>query len=268
VPTLALLGTTAILALPADNGTWMVGVVTSAKDKALYKLTDLDAWTRVVAATPSIAPFLDGEPISPLETMMAIPDRYRRFVVDGVPVATGVIAIADAWAATNPMRGRGITMGFMQAQIVVNHVDAAATDPAAFAHAVDAEVEAEVAPHYHGTVELDRQMREAVEREVNGEEPPKPDADDPIAAMQARFFSMIPFDADVWRGFAKIVNLIDQPMNVVATDPVLSKVLAYEGEVIDNPMAAEGPSRAELLDIAASAKSTEGPLHRWDDLVG
>ena len=262
VPTLAVLGSTALLALPADNDTWMVGVVTSGRDKALYGLTDVHAWEQVLAATPSIAPFLDGTPITEVETMMAIPDRYRRFVVEGQPVATGITAVADAWAATNPMRGRGITMGFMHAQCVSNNLTVL-DDPAAFAHAVDTVTEAELAPHYHATVAIDRDLRDAFEREIDGTPSTPPDPDDPIAAMQAKFFSLIPFDADAFRGFIKIVNLLDIPMNVVANDPVLSKVLAYDGPII-NPMEADGPSRQRLVDIAATGKSVAGPVQRWD----
>jgi 2-polyprenyl-6-methoxyphenol hydroxylase-like FAD-dependent oxidoreductase len=262
VPALAILGSVAVLELPADNDTWMVGVVTSARDKALYKLTDIDAWSQVIAATPSHAPYLDGEPITDLETMMAIPDRYRRFVVDGQPVATGIAPIADAWAATNPLRGRGISMGFAQSQIVINNLTAL-DDPAAFARAIDEQVEAEVSPHYHGTVQLDREMREAFEREVDGEPPAPPNPDDPIAAMAAKFFSLVGTDADVFRGFMKIINLIDLPMNVVASEPILSKVLAYDGE-ITSPLAGEGPLRQQLVDIAAGAKSVAGPIRRWD----
>ena len=64
--------------------------------------------------------------------MVAIPDRYRRFVVEGQPVATGIAAIADACAATNPMRGRGVSMGFMHAECLIvpwSHLD----DPVEFA---------------------------------------------------------------------------------------------------------------------------------------
>jgi 2-polyprenyl-6-methoxyphenol hydroxylase-like FAD-dependent oxidoreductase len=266
LPTLALLGTVAILALPADNDTWMLGVVTAAKDKALYALTDEHAWSSVIAATPAIAPFLEGDAITEIETMMAIPDRYRRFVVDGQPVATGITAIADAWAATNPMRGRGVSMGFLQAQLMIDQLDKL-DDPTAFAHAVDAVTEAEAAPHYHGTVELDRTMRDAFEREVQGLPAPPPAAtDDPGAAIQAAFFSMVPFDPDAWRAFIKIVNLLELPMNAVATEPLFSKVLAYDGEIM-NPMEGEGPSRDELLAIAASAKSVAGNVTRWDDLA-
>jgi 2-polyprenyl-6-methoxyphenol hydroxylase-like FAD-dependent oxidoreductase len=265
IPTIQVLGSVALIELPADNDTWMIGVITSATDKALYKLTDLNAWNAVVAGTPAFAPYLDGEPISELETMAAIPDRHRRFIVDDAPVSTGITAIADAVAATNPMRGRGASMGMLHAQAVVNQLDAL-DDPAEFARRVDEVTESDLIPHYHATVEMDRDMRNAFDRDVKGEEPPPgPDPDDPIAAMQAKFFSLMPFDADVWRGFMKIVNILDHPINVVANDPVLSKVLAYDGPIF-NPMEGQGPSRQELVDIATNAKSVAAQLLRWDDL--
>ena len=44
-----------------------------------------------------------------------IEDRHRGFVVDGDPVATGVVAVGDAWACTNPSLGRGATIGLLHA---------------------------------------------------------------------------------------------------------------------------------------------------------
>ena len=264
-PMLAALGSVAVIALPADNETWMVGVITSAKDKQLYTLTDEAVWERVVAATPMVAPYLDGEPITPIETMMAIPDRYRRFVVDGQPVATGITAIGDAWAATNPMRGRGVSMGFMQAKIVIDNLGLL-DDPVAFANAVDAATEAEVTPYYRDTVQLDREMRDAFDREVRGEPAPATDPNDPIAAMQSKFFGLAITDPDAWRGLMKIVHILDHPMNVVATEPILSKVMAFDGDIANPFNAAEGPTRDELVAMAASAKSAAGPVIRWDEL--
>ena len=265
-PMLAMLGSVAIIALPADNDTWMIGVITSAKDKVLYALTDEAAWHEVVVRTEMVAPYLDGNPITPIETMMAIPDRYRRFVVDGKPVATGIAPIGDAWAATNPMRGRGISMGYMQTMVVIDNL-ALLHDPTAFALAVDAQTEAEVAPYYHATVQLDREMRDSFEREVEGKPHPEADPDDAMAAMQAKFFGLASVDADAWRGFMKIVHMLDEPMNVVATEPIFSKVLAYEGDANNPFLAADGPSREELVAIATSAKSEAGPTLRFDELL-
>jgi hypothetical protein len=73
-------------------------------------------------------------------------DRYRRFVVDGVPVATGIVSVGDSWACTNPSLGRGIAMGLMHAlgtmEVVGQHLD----NPLALALAQDSMTETRVTP--------------------------------------------------------------------------------------------------------------------------
>ena len=50
--------------------------------------------------------WLDGTPIEDgVQVMARLEDRYRGFVVDGMPVATGVVAVADSWACSNPAKG-------------------------------------------------------------------------------------------------------------------------------------------------------------------
>ena len=65
----------------------------------------------------------------------------------------------------------------------------------------------------------------------------------------------MPRDADVYRGLVKIMSLLDQAMNVVASEPILSKVLAYEGDAgeASDPFAADGPSRQGLVDLVHGA---------------
>ena len=105
-------GSVSVLTLPADNGTWGVGVITSAGDKAMRELRHVDRWTALVRSLPLAAHWLDGEPLEDRIVVMAkIEDRHRDFTVDGVPVATGVVAVADSWACTNPSLGRGASIG-------------------------------------------------------------------------------------------------------------------------------------------------------------
>jgi 2-polyprenyl-6-methoxyphenol hydroxylase-like FAD-dependent oxidoreductase len=101
--------------LPADNGTWGVGVVASSKDAAMRSLMEVDCWENVVRAFPMVAHWIDAEPITDITLMAKIEDRQRTYVVDGAPVATGVVPLADAWACTNPSVGRGISIGMVHA---------------------------------------------------------------------------------------------------------------------------------------------------------
>ena len=115
-PPVAEIGTISLLTIPGDNGTWSVTVWAASADTALRGLKDADRFTAVVKACPCNAGWLRGEPITGVLTMAGVLDRYRRFVVDGRPVATGVVAVGDAWACTNPSAGRGITVGLIHAQ--------------------------------------------------------------------------------------------------------------------------------------------------------
>src|SRR4051794_21021376 len=60
-----------LLTLPADNGTWGLGVITSAKDSTLRALRDADVWTTAVKSYPLVAHWLDGEPLDDQIMVMA-----------------------------------------------------------------------------------------------------------------------------------------------------------------------------------------------------
>jgi hypothetical protein len=56
-------------------------------------------------------------------------------------------------------------------------------------------------------------------------------------------------------------------MNAVAAEPLFSKVLDYDGDTDGGFFSSEGPSRQEIVDIAAAAKSNDAKLSRWDQLA-
>ena len=70
---------------------------------------------RVVRAMPNHAHWVDGVPQGDSFSMASTANTTRHFVVDGVPCATGVVPLGDAWGFTNPSIGRGITLGLMHA---------------------------------------------------------------------------------------------------------------------------------------------------------
>ena len=139
-----------------DRRTFSVTLATPVADDELRRLFsdpvvfDLAARELVVAA-----PWLDGraEPITPKVHMMAgLLNRWRDYVSDGAPVATGFLAVGDALLCTNPLYGRGCSTGFWAAHLMVEAVEAHGDDPLALALAYDAATRQQLLP----LVSLDR----------------------------------------------------------------------------------------------------------------
>ena len=106
-PPVAEIGTISLLTIPGDNGTWSVTVWAASADTALRGLKDPDRFTAVVKACPLQAGWVRGEPITDVLTMAGVLDRYRRFVVDGQPVATGVVAVGRRVGVHQPVGRAG-----------------------------------------------------------------------------------------------------------------------------------------------------------------
>ena len=155
-PTLAPIGTVTLLTLQSDNGTWSLTVFTASDDKALRAVRDPAIFTKVIQACPLYAHWLDGEPIGEIEVMAGILDKYRRLVVDDRPVATGVVAVGDAWACTNPSAGRGISVGTVHAQTLRNVVREGIDDADDLVRRFDHATERDVTPFYRNQIAMDR----------------------------------------------------------------------------------------------------------------
>ena len=214
---------------------------------ALKKLRDLDRWTALLAACPLHAHLLDGTPLTDLVSLGGILDRRRRFVVDGAPVVTGLLAVGDAWACTNPSLGRGITMGLMHAagtrEVVRRHLD----DPGALARAHDEMTERRLTPWYRNTVELDRMRGARLVAAAEGRALPEPS--DPPARIRTALPIASQFDADLFRAFIEMTSLLALPSEVLGRPGLVDRILEVVGR--RPPPAPPGPSRAETLRILA-----------------
>lgn len=234
------------LTLPADNGTWGVGLTTSARDARLRKLSDPATWTRVVGSYPLVAHWVDAEPIDDgPATMAKIEDRRRRLVVDGVPVATGLVAVGDSWACTNPSLGRGASIGLMHVQALRDHLSGAPLDDrAGFVRSWDETTEAVVGPWYRCTLEYDRHRLAEMDAQAGGRayRPSDPGWARAKSLEKAAFL-----DPELLRAFARVMTVQETPEAVLAQPGVLSAVTEM-GAGWENDEA-PGPSRDELVSI-------------------
>ncbi len=241
-PLLMPYGTVSVLTLPADNGTWGVGFITSADDKELRRVKDVDVWTRVMKSFPLVAHWLDGEPIDEQVSVMAkIEDRHRSFVVDGAPVATGVLAVADSWACTNPSVGRGMAIGTIHALELRDLLHDAPNDPVALARAWHEASQREAEGWYRGTLAFDEGRLAEINALLEGREAEPHEA----YAMASALSSAAMKDPDLMREMFKILGVIELPERVFAQPGIADRVRELGGGWRDERL--PGPSRDELV---------------------
>jgi 2-polyprenyl-6-methoxyphenol hydroxylase-like FAD-dependent oxidoreductase len=246
MPVNAAHGSVSLLALPADRGTAGVGIITCSDDAPLRRLREREPWRRVLGALPGGAPLLDCEQISPLVAMAGIEDRWRRLVVDGSPVAVGVVAVADSLAATNPTLGRGISLGLRHAVALRDRLRAdGVEDPVALATAFDADTEATLTPWYRSTIWWDRH-RLAEVRRATGVEVDEPD--DPLWTAWVRFLAVFGQDLALLDTFLDTIRLSRRPEEIAADPAVLARLAELGADAAPDA----GPDRAELLRLVAA----------------
>ncbi len=241
-----------------DNRTFSVTLATPVDDDQLRKLLAdpavFDATARRLVATAS---WLDGraEPLSDgVHVMAGLVNRWRDYVVDGEPVATGVVAVGDAVLCTNPLYGRGCSTGFWGAHLLAQAVATFGDDDREVALAYDASLRAEIHPWYRAGVEQDAEARRVADAHLAGIDPDA-DTSDPRTFMRGVFRDgLVPAmrtDAVVLRGFFRTLNLLDGPDAMAADPEIGARVLAVWNDRENRP--AEPPlgprRRDELLEL-------------------
>lgn len=247
-PTLTPLGTISLLTLPGDNGTWSVTIFCASNDQPLKNLRHERQWTNAVRAHPLHAHWLDGEPITDVLAMGGIVDRYRRFVVNGTPVATGFATVADAWACTNPSAGRGLTVGFKHALCLRDVLRETGGDPRRFSEEFDSRTETEIAPWYHAQIAVDRARFADMDALRSGETPPRPASE--LAVRIRLLLAAMSTDADLFRAALEYIGTIT-PVQQILLRPDVRDRLAAAAERLRQapPPQMPGPNRAQLLDL-------------------
>ncbi|HUQ39910.1 MAG TPA: FAD-dependent oxidoreductase [Acidimicrobiales bacterium] len=237
---------------PGDRRSFSITFAVATGDHDLRTLLLSPAVFEAVAATlPITRPFADpalAAPVTDVALMAGLRNQYRRFVVDGAPVATGVHAVGDAHVCTNPLYGRGCALAMVHAHLLAEVLDDRgwATSEAVMAfHDATAEV---LGPWYEVSVAQDRASMAALEA---GDAGPNGGL---AEILRDGLLPAARTDAEVFRAFVRAFNLLDHP-NAVMEDPVLvGKVLqTFQDRDTRPPVVPDGPDRDALLAVAHAA---------------
>ena len=248
VGALTPLGSISLLTLPGDHDTWSVTIFVATGDQPLKSLRHEEQWTKAIRACPLHSHWLEGEPVTPVLAMSGIADRYRRFLVDGTPVATGFAGIADAWACTNPSAGRGLTVGFLHALRLRDAVRAHGDNPRALVHDFDRRTETDIAPWYHAQIAVDRARFGDMVAIREGREPVPPATE--LGRRIGSLFATMAADPDLFRDAMEYVGTVTPVQQILERPHVVQRIAAAREAMKAAPRPPiPGPNRAQLLQL-------------------
>lgn len=238
--------------VPGDAGTWGLALFVSAKDRAMRALSDPEVWQRVAALYPNMAHWATyGEPITGVLAMSGMEARHRSFVVDGKPVATGVLSIGDAWATTNPTFGFGLTMGMSHGLLLRNALrEVGFDDREKLALRFDDITNATLGPTQQASAAWDVHRLAQIDLEI--EAIPYQDGvtyrtDDADWNLRQALEAAKLRDPDVLRAFGDVGSGLSSAEEALARPGVLDRITELGGGAVGYPE--PGPSRAELLTV-------------------
>jgi 2-polyprenyl-6-methoxyphenol hydroxylase-like FAD-dependent oxidoreductase len=252
------LGYLAFAGFYGDNRSFSITFGVPTADRELMALRDEAAWEAAIRQLAPLAPWTAddlADPITGVESMARLRNRIRRFVVDGQPVATGLVVIGDASVATNPWYGKGCSLAGIAADELSNALAAHGRDRVALALAMDAAVRRELEPHYQLAVkqDADRIRLHAAARDHTEPDP---------AAAAARSFvldGLLPAtrtDGEVFRRFFRSFNMLDEPDALMRDPAVVQASLAALATKDERPIPEPiGPPRDEFLAVMSAASA-------------
>jgi hypothetical protein len=170
-------------------------------------------------------------------------------VVDGKPVATGVVAVADSWACSNPALGRGASIGMLHAVVLRDQLRAVGlAEAAVFAEAFHAATAETVEPWFRATLATDRHRIGEIEAGLRGADYDPPD---PAYQLEKALDAAAGQDPECTRASLDIGLALRTPEEVFAAPGLRDKTLRLGGGWRDAPPF--GPTRAELLSLVSGS---------------
>jgi hypothetical protein len=164
-------------------------------------------------------------------------------VVDGEPVVTGMAAVGDAWACTNPSLGRGASFALIHARLLAEVLrETGADEPDKLARRFDEATARTVEPLYRATNWFDQHRLAEIESDAGGV-PYRPD--DPRWVGSKALFAAALRDPVALRAHVTVGSFLATPDEVFAAPGLRDRVLALGASAPQYPL--PGPSRTELL---------------------
>jgi flavin-dependent dehydrogenase len=167
-------------------------------------------------------------------------NRKRDLVVEGQPLVLGFVAVGDALICTNPLYGRGCSLGAVLSRALAAAIRDHGDDLPSLALSMHASAQEEIVPWYEASVAQDEMSRQA--RAGDGT------ADLAMSLITEGLLPLTRIDAKVSRAFFRTLNLLTSPNEVMSDPDLAARVFTYWQARASRPPAPPlGPTRAEMV---------------------
>jgi 2-polyprenyl-6-methoxyphenol hydroxylase-like FAD-dependent oxidoreductase len=242
---------------PGDSGNFAV-ILCLPLGETLMRETVRDAagFDFIARSIPGVAPWLVPENIVATTEpfgMAGIQAQWRNYVVEGKPIAHNFFAVGDSAVRTNPLYGRGCSLGIQHAHILAD-VIAATPDPERRGLLFDERTEDQIRPVYKSSLGEDRSgiKRALAVAEGGLVEKPAGLKDWFGLAFGDALGAASKYELHVIRGILRTFHLLEKPGEFLKNKRIQLTVFRYmfrgrrknAGERIVG-----GPSRDEMLEL-------------------
>jgi len=239
------------IAFPADNGCFAVAMSPSMTDPLRGSLMEPEVFGAYVDAVPQIQAWVSrGTPITDPLPLARINNCQRRLTDRVGPIVTGFVMLGDSANHTNPTYGRGVSLGFAQAQHLARTAEMTAS-PVEFAIAFSEWTDANTGAWRQSQQEADGFLLSLAQATVANETPPTPP---PQFLFRQAMAALADRDAEVAALVARELHLLCPAGSVEADLAVSAKVRAFMERGPPRPPPA-GPSRREFEALVAATAS-------------
>lgn len=158
----------------ADNGWFSVTLaVPEVESELRARIVDPEVFDAICRSLPGVAPWIDPVRSTPQSKVFGMGDlksRWRSPVVDGEPLALGVMLIGDGLVRSNPLYGRGCTFAAIEAEALLRAFEAS-SDPRTRAVLYDRFVDQALRPFHEDMRQQDRAAIRRAEQGRAGQQP-------------------------------------------------------------------------------------------------
>lgn len=238
-----------------DNDTMQIALVPLAEDRRFRSARAPEVFTAAVRTVPFFAQWLDAmDPFTEVFPMGGLHNTLRRLVVDGRPVALGLVGVGDSVCTTNPTYGRGFGMLLRNVTDLVETLPNYSDDPLALALALDRSVGANIEPWYADQALNDAEFAAVMRHTALGHAAPPTTPPDPNRLTLAELRAAAPNDPLAFRAFFTIMGSLGHPDDTYRDPAIIARVREVLAAGHTAPRMAQ-PTAAELETALAAASA-------------